>query len=80
MEIAFKSLEWEKEKELIIRAKKAIEKIKNIKTEWNILIIWHNSFTAIIFYILNNENKNISLLEYRKQWYMKNSEIREFII
>ena len=80
MEIAFKSLEWEKEKELIIRAKKAVEKIKNIKTEWNILIIWHNSFTATIFYILNDENKNISLLEYRKQWNMKNSEIREFIV
>jgi probable phosphoglycerate mutase len=80
MEIAFKSLEWEKEEDLIFRAKKVIEKIKEIKIKWNILIIWHNSFTATIFYVLEKQNKNISLIEYRKQWNMKNSEIKEFIL
>jgi len=40
MEIAFQSIKWEKEEDIIKRANKTINLFKNIKLEWNILIVW----------------------------------------
>ena len=81
IEKAFNSKNWENFDDVINRAILVIDKFRLINDDESILIVWHNAFTSIVFFILQNYIININnLLKYKKNWKFKNLEIKEIYL
>lgn len=61
------------------RAQIVWEKLKEIQTSGNILVVGHNTFTCMMF-AQNEGKKSDQFLEARKSWNMSNAEARELMI
>lgn len=71
---AIESKTWEKIPQIKERAVKAIEFLQSIKTDGNVLVVGHNSFTSVLFSMIDGQS---DLVSYRRTWNMKNGSIKE---
>ncbi len=78
LEKAYISKNRENEAQLLERANKVINKLKQADSDGDILIVGHKGFTSVIFHQLHS--KQCCIREYRKNWSMKNAEIKEVTI
>jgi valyl-tRNA synthetase len=61
------------------RARQAIDKLKALTTDKNILVVGHNNFTSIIFAVWHNIPREHFLTK-RKQWLLGNTETESLVI
>lgn len=66
----------ESSKDLLERAQRAWKTILHNESE-NILIISHNNFIAAMFAQKSDINDEKSLIQYRQNWWMENTELKE---
>ena len=58
------------------RGNQVLELIHSIKTEGDILVVGHSSFSSIVFAVSEGKTKD-DFIDYRLHWNFKNGEIKE---